>query len=150
MLPKPSNQRRRPENSPGFWECCLAARARMRSRKALGMSWPSKLRTTARTSGTLVRKTCSSSGSRSSNAVSSGSSFHGFSCAHQHSMTSAPGRHVLCASKRNNCEHPSHHCAGVSTSPAWASAGRKTGGAYNGVFRKVKDALVIVCSQITA
>lgn len=52
-------------------------------------TWPSKLRTTARTSGTLVRKICSSSGSRSSSAVSSASSFHGFSCAHQGRMMSA-------------------------------------------------------------
>ena len=44
------------------------------------MSWPSKLLTTARTSGTFVRKICSSSGIRSNSAVSPPSSFHGFSC----------------------------------------------------------------------
>ena len=52
----------------------------MRSRYAEGMSWPSKLRTMARTSGTFVRNTCSSSGMRSSSAVSPASSFQGFSC----------------------------------------------------------------------
>ena len=44
------------------------------------MSSPSKLRTTARTSGTFVRKICSSSGIRSNSAVLPPSSFHGFSC----------------------------------------------------------------------
>ena len=69
---------KRPLRSLAFW---LAFS--MRSLNAEGMSWPSKLRTTALTSGTFVRKTCSSRGMRSSSAVSPPSSFHGLSCGRQ-------------------------------------------------------------------
>ncbi len=84
---------KRPLRSLAFW---LAFS--MRSLKAEGMSWPSKLRTTALTSGTLVRKTCSSRGMRSNSAVSPLSSFHGLSCTQNVPSVKRdadPARHIM-------------------------------------------------------